>query len=127
MPITLKILDFHSPDVLSLREWAPSDVGEVYILVEMSIQERGAKGADLFQVMVATPEALRRRSRRGSPILVDRAIIIVSEFSWTEIRKHIDLIVKGCEGDTWNEAVLRLQRYFRWEYEDMVQVQDDMG
>jgi Immunity protein 8 len=123
MPVQLTIADFHSPDVESLDAWSPFAHADVYVLVEMSIGERGSRKRDLFQVMIGTPEAFRKRAAAGVAVLNDRGLILVSEFSWRPIRRHLEDIVKQCEADTWNESVLRLQRFFRWEYEDMVQTE----
>jgi hypothetical protein len=124
MAIRLRILDFHSPDVESLARWMPDDPSAVYLLVEMSIGEQGARAADLFSVMAATPEGLSRRARGDSVVISERGLVVVSEFDWPAIRQHLEAIVRRCEADTWVECVLRLQRFFMWEYEDMVQEED---
>ena len=115
--ITLQVQDFYSPDV-DVYSWEPDSVEQVFFLVELEIGEAGDKRSDLFQVIVATPEGLRAAAREL--VVADRATIVVSEYSWAQVRRIIERIVERCQAPTWEESVLRLQRYFMWEYEDHV-------
>ena len=116
--IRLEVQNFYSPDV-EIHSWEPESLEEVRFLLEMEVGEVGKEGKDLFQVLIATPEGLR--SAAVDPVIAERATILVSEYSWVQVRRTIEQILKRCEGPTWVESVLRLQRYFRWEYEDYVE------
>jgi ribosome biogenesis protein Tsr3 len=116
--IKLKIQDFYSPDV-EVHSCEPEAPEAVRFLLELEIGEAGNERKDLFQVVVATPEGLRAGAKDS--VIADRATIVVSEYSWIQLRRAVEQIVERCEAPTWKEAVLRLQRYFRWEYEDYVQ------
>jgi hypothetical protein len=87
-------------------------------LLEVEIGEQGDDRADLFQVVVGTPEGLRNLQPSSCKVLTDRATLILSEFTWPDLHKALREIVIRCTSNNWNESVLRLQRYFRWEYED---------
>lgn len=115
----LEIRSLHSPDV-EVDAWEPADDREVHFLLELEIGEVGDERADLFQVVVASPEGLRARKAHGG-VLSDRATLVLSRFSWTTVHGALARIIKSCEADDWAEAVQRLQRYFAWEYEDYVQ------
>lgn len=113
----LQIKSRHSPDV-QLDVWEPDDLADVYFLLELEIGEEGKEGADLFQVVIATPEGLRRRGAARNGVIEKRATLVISELSWKTVHRAVADIVAACTAPTWNESVLKLQRYFRWEYED---------
>lgn len=115
--IKLKVHDYYSPEV-EVHSWAPESPDSVKFLLELEIGEAGDESKDLFQVVVATPEGLRAGA--GDGVIADRATIVVSEYSWIQVQRAVEQIVERCEAPTWEEAVLRLQRFFRWEYEDYV-------
>lgn len=115
----LRIKSTHSPDV-DIDIWEPADGDIVHFLLQVEIGQTTDDRADVFQVVIATPEGLRAASP-GGEVLSDRATIVLSEFSWEAVWRRIKEILSECEGQTWNESVLKLQRYLRWEYEDLVQ------
>jgi len=115
--IYLEVRSFTSPDV-ELYSWKPITNAEVLFLVEMEIGEVGIDGADLFQVVIATPEALRKRAGSGRLVISDRSTIVISNFDWNHIRGALEALVHNCESESWVTSTLRLQRYFEWEYED---------
>ena len=114
--VDLEIKQWHSSDVDDLTRWRPATREEVYFPLELNIGERGDPASDIFDVLIATPEALRERAR--TLVLAERAILLVGDYHWPEIERAIQEIVQHCAAPTWTEAVLRLQLYFRWEYED---------
>jgi hypothetical protein len=118
MTVRLWIRSITSPNV-EFDVWSPNSLEDAYFPVEVEIGEVGVEGADLFGLMVATPEGLRRYAKKE--VISERGLLVLSEFSWEIVHKALDRILRECAGDTWNESVLRLQRYFRWEYEDYVQ------
>jgi hypothetical protein len=115
--IQMEIRSIASPDV-DFYTWEPTTNAEVFFLVEMEIGEAGVDGADLFQVVVSTPEALRAKSKLGANTIRERSTLIVSNYDWHEINVSLETIVRKCESGTWPASVIQLQRYFRWEYED---------
>jgi hypothetical protein len=118
--IVPRIHDIISPDVEpAVSSWRPADPSHVYLPLEMTIGGEDAVGTALFQVVVATPEALRSRAEAGKrSVISERALLVVSEFDWRLVRRALDDIVFRCRGWSWPEVEERLRRYFRHEYED---------
>jgi hypothetical protein len=116
--VRLRIKSIDSTDV-AVDLWRPESLADVYFPLDLEIGLAGAESASVFQVMVATPEGLRRHAR--GEIISDRGMLVLSEFSWETVHKTVDRIIAECAGDTWQETTLRLQRYFMWEYEDYVE------
>lgn len=116
--VELEIKSWHSPDV-DLPGWSPARSSEVKFLLEIEIGQKDHPSRDLFHVVVATPEGLRHYGR-GKQLLAERATLVLAEYSWTILRSSVEAIVKRCQSATWEESLLKLQRYFAWEYEDYV-------
>lgn len=116
--IVLEIRSIDSPDVGNLWAWKPQSNEEVIFLIEMEIGEKNTVGADLFQVVIATPEALLLQSSKKFKIIQNRSTIIISKYEWRSIYNGLIEVVKHCESSTWIESVTLLQRFFIWEYED---------
>ena len=57
-------------------------------------------------------------SGEGLNRLRERATLVLSEYSGALVKRTCTAIVERCAASTWEESVLRLQRYFAWEYED---------
>jgi len=55
----LEIRNFSSMDIANLWDWEPSSLEEVCFHLELEIGEKGSKGGQLFQLVVATPEGLK--------------------------------------------------------------------
>jgi hypothetical protein len=113
----LELRSLSSSDV-EVGVWQPGEDGRVCFPLELEIGERGVNGADLFEVIIATPEGLRRLPTSINGVLSDRAAIVFDKFDWAGMRKVLSEILGACSAETWSESLLRLQRYFRWEYED---------
>jgi hypothetical protein len=121
LSLRLETKRISSPDV-EVDIWEPESRDDVYVLLEVEIGVAGEDGADIFQLMIATPEGLRRHA--GGEVIAERALVVVSDFSWAQVRKTLGAIVDRCAANDWSESVLRLQRYFSWEYEDYVQAKE---
>ena len=104
-----------SPDII-MENFTALAGGSVYFLLELEIGVVRDPRGDIFQVLIATPDGLRQNATRE--VITDRSTIIFAEFSLSILRKEIDTILKRCSGKSWEESVIKLQRYFRWEYED---------
>ncbi len=112
--IKLKTLSMTSPDV-EVNVWEEGSDG-TFFLLEIEIGEEGKDRADIFAIMIATPQGIKKNAK--NKIISDRAMLIFAEFSWQILHSKIITIVQECSANSWNESVLKLQRYFRWEYED---------
>ena len=114
--MTLELKALYSSEV-DLWSWEPASLADVYFLLELEIGEAGDKRKDLFYVTIATPEGLRANAR-GREIIASRALFVVSEYSLNVLKLAISERVAACESSTWQESCSKLQRHFRWEYED---------
>ncbi|HBQ20134.1 MAG: Imm8 family immunity protein [Sandaracinaceae bacterium] len=112
-----RIRSMSSPDV-EIGVWEPESDADVCFLLQIEIGPAGEEGADVFDCMVATPEGLRKLERPGQPVIATRALLVFSSFSWTELFRVLDRLIASCEGHSWVETCDRLQRYFRWEYDE---------
>ena len=65
--------------------------------------------------MTDRPAILRATERE---IIIDRACLVVARYSWELLRTWLDDRTQECAGKDWGESTQKLQRYFRWEYED---------
>ena len=116
-----QIKSYHSPDVADLATWIPDRLEDIYILLELGIGPSDSDANDLFQVVVCTPEALREQEDHDTVVIEDRGLLVVSNYVWRDIIKHLGKIVASCEGESWETVSSNLQRYFHWEYEDYVE------
>ena len=117
MNIELWVESYSSPDILDFEGWSPQDTESFVFLLEMEVGRSGSTGTDLFTVLVASPNGIKSMSKEF--ILRRRGCILVDCYSWEKIRKEIDRIVEHCSSETWEECIVKLQKYFIWEYEDM--------
>lgn len=113
----LEIKSLHSSDV-ELFAWLP-DSNSVWFPLQLEIGEAGDARSDVFDMMVATPEGmLEKATPDARGVLSKRGLLVLRTFSWDTLRHTLDSIVRDCQAETWETSVLRLQRYFYWEYED---------
>jgi Immunity protein 8 len=119
--IKLELRGISSPDV-SPDEWVPIG-NRAYVLLQLEIGVVGESGGDTFDVIVATPDGLSGARDDAIGALAQRATIVVRRFSWETVYVILNDIIRRCESDAWDDSVLRLQRYFKWEYEDYVMEQ----
>lgn len=109
-----QIKSLHSSDLTAGRR--PPDPSVVYLPVQLEIGPDNESGADLFDVIVATPRGLA--NVQAAPVISERALVVVDEFEWASVVATLEQIVQRCEAGTWPQCCERLMRYFRWEYED---------
>lgn len=111
----LELRSVDSPDV-DLSNWQPPSPQSVYFILELEVGEVGVVGSDVFQVEVATPEALRSRAKKC--VISSRGTLVVTHFCLDEILEEIHQILKKCRARSWDESAAKLQRFFYWEFED---------
>ena len=111
-----KISNYHSADILEVWTWEPSSIADVHFGLSISIGPPDEIGADDFQVIVASPEALRKDCRDNA--VIGRHYLIVLDYSWEVLERELEKILDVCEADTWERVREKLCRYFLWEYED---------
>jgi hypothetical protein len=107
-----EIKDWHCPDVADLARWVPPSQADVFLPLEISIGPAGGTAAELFAIVVATPQALHGRpDRRKGKLLV------IHQYDWQEVRATLERWVSECERPTWEEVCDCLRTRFGWEYE----------
>jgi len=111
----LEVKDFYSPDIEDIWLWEPGENEQVCFLLELSIGDAFSDASDIFQVVVATPEGLKKRS---GFVLADRATMVIREFDWDRLMQFINTVLSNCAEESWSKAVVKLQKYFEWEYDD---------
>lgn len=111
-----KLKGLSSPDV-ELQTFYPEDENSFGILIEAEIGAEGGAGADLFQIMVCTPDWIKEKYSDRKTVW-GRHMLIVFEFDLAEIREAINRYVEGCVADDWPGLALKLARIGAWEFED---------
>jgi hypothetical protein len=124
MPLKPIIKGYYCSDVESLSTWTPASLENVYYPLELSIGIEGDDRSDIFQVLVATPEAIRSRFSGKTKCLIGRYIILVAEHDWPSITKYCASLVETCTEDTWEKVASRLACFFRWEFEGYIQAEE---
>ena len=115
----LEIRNFYSADISNLPNWKPDDENEVFFHLEFEIAELGKKGANVFQVVVATPQGLSWFAQTFDAELPERAVLLLEQYSWDLLLDKLSSIVQTCTKDSWQDSIDQLRLYFMWEYEDL--------
>jgi hypothetical protein len=114
------IVDIWSADVPSgIEKWVPDDPRTVVFSLQMEIGPVGGPGADIYEVLVATPLGLATWDWKPN-IVSRRALIVLRTYSFDALMECINEIFRACADDDWTETNLKLQRYFHWEFEDYI-------
>ena len=109
--------DYHSADIASVWQWQPARPEDVYYNLQMEIGPTDQDGGTIFQVRVATPEALRARAG-CTGFLEGRCLLVVSPYSWPAVERRLHEIVRCCSGRDHAHVISMLCGFFLWEYED---------
>lgn len=111
------IKGYYSSDIEDLKGWKPSELADIYFSLEICIGPPDKSSSQLFELLIASPEALRKRMSNADCIS-GRHILIVSQYKWELIQAWIENTVRTNAEETWEKIAVRLSREFRWEYED---------
>jgi hypothetical protein len=118
--MVLELRDYSSSDIERVWTWSPKHSSEVFFELTIDIGEHGHAGGNLFSLLVATPEGLRRVADTYSNYYFpDRAVLIFSTYSWNALMERINRILGQCSRNSWQESLLCLRQFFKWEYEDL--------
>jgi hypothetical protein len=124
MPLKPIIKGYYSSDGENLSTWTPACLENVYYALELSIGIEGDDRSDIFQVVVATPEAMRSRFSGKTKCLVGRHMLLVVGHDWPAIANCCASLVETCTEDTWEKVASRLTHFFRWGFEDYTQLEE---
>lgn len=112
-----KIKDIKSSDIDELENYTPETPDNFEVSISLDIGMENEKGADIFQVTFCTPKWLGENCKE-SEIFIPRHNLIVQKYNYSAFVKKLNEICQMCEGKNWDECVLKLSRYFLWEFED---------
>jgi hypothetical protein len=107
----------HSPDVLDLESYSPTDQTCFSFLLQAMFGPEGDEGEESFDVVVCTPSWLAREVERKG-IVDGRHHLIVGTFDLETIRSFLTRYANTCTGKSWQEAASKLSRLGKWEFED---------
>lgn len=65
-----------------------------------------------------TPRALASRVDNDPRAFWCRAMLILPRFTWEEVERALNQMVRGTGAPTWEGNAERLNRFVRWEFED---------
>ena len=109
-----EIKGIDSADAPDLEGWRPASLEDLYLGLTLSIGPVDQEAADLFQIVIASPQAIAGRpDRRRAKLLV------VQEYDWPAIRRTLEAWVAECNADSLGRVIDRLRQKFHWEYEGM--------
>ena len=111
------IKGFHCPDIQDLEGYKPKEPDCFSFLLQLAVGPLDGPGEESFQVEVCTPAWLAKTFEE-SPIIMGRHFLIVREYDIQRILSFVDLYIKRCSGDNWEEIALKVGRLGLWEFED---------
>lgn len=94
----------------------PTDPANCWVIVQFDIGSDEEPGADCFTAYVTTPKFLSQCLTQEK-CQMGRGIIIVKEFTWELVELAVKEVCLDVVGDTWQELVAKLSRFFIYEYE----------
>src|SRR5437588_7617498 len=106
----------HSPDVPDLPSWAPAS-DDWAILLQLLVGPHGLPGEESFDLTVCTLGWITVRVQKEG--IVDlRHHVVVSEFDYDRLDRYLRKRVAACQGETWEQVAMGLNRLAHWEFED---------
>lgn len=106
----IRVIRLHSPDIdIGVL---PADPSDCAVLVQAMIGPDDAPGEESFDLLVVTPAALERLAPRWG-----RGLLVLKQFSWDEVRRHVDRLVAQCQERSWPDAARQLARWTDWEFD----------
>jgi hypothetical protein len=104
--MNLEVVSIWSPDLANHE--SPQDINDFDVFLQISLQEKGKTGSEVFSCRVCSPSILAE-TESGSFI---KSTLCLSEFSWNEIRKRMEKVIihtRSCQ--TWNCVIEKLTGY----------------
>ena len=111
------IINCDSSDVTDLFNYQPEDPEDFGFPLNLTIGIEGQKGADNFQLMIATPKYIQRMRPNQSAVLL-RHYLLVFGYDFNEILDVINSYIGSINEDTWEKISEKVERLAQWEFED---------
>jgi Immunity protein 8 len=90
--------------------YAAKNPHNLEFLLDLTIGPSDSTSADIFDVIITT-------EHKPSKISEGSKWIHIEKYDWDTLRATILGIIDSCEGRNWYECVMKLKKYFNWEYE----------
>ncbi|QHW01042.1 immunity 8 family protein [Spirosoma endbachense] len=111
------LVDFDSADVPDLFSYQPEDPEVFGFSLNLAVGIEGQKGADNFQLMVATPKYIQKMYPNQTSILL-RHYLLVFRYDFNEILDVINGYIRSINEDIWEKVGEKVGRIAQWEFED---------
>ena len=98
-------------------EYQPGDPEDFGFQLNITVGIEGQKGADNFQLMVATPKYIQKAHPNQSAILL-RHYLFVFRYDFNWILEVINRYIRSIEEDSWEKVAEKIGRIAWWEFED---------
>lgn len=106
----------HSPDVLDLVSWTPSEK-DFGVLIQLMVGPLCGQGEESFDVTVCTVAWLADRVMRAR-MLDLRHHVLVQAYDYHALESFFRKRVSNCSGASWPEVAAHVGRIGKWEFED---------
>lgn len=106
----------HSPDVQNLASYVPVQRDNFGFLLQVMFGPLAHEGEESFDVMVCTPEWLKKNHK--ADFIIGRHYLIVFQYDYNRLFDFLKEYCSRCAGETWQEVAQQLGRLGKWEFED---------
>ncbi len=87
----------------------------------LDIGPKSEKSCDSFSIRVATPAGLTMLEAKNG-VLATRPLLIMQRYDFNDLWSWLESTVEKCEGESWQDCIDNLRRYFDWEYQEYKEV-----
>jgi hypothetical protein len=101
----------------NIRTWSPDNPECFAEVVSLDIGPKPGKGADSFNIRVASPAGLATLDAKDG-IVAGRPLLVMQRYDYDSLWRWLEGKVAVCEAETWPACVEKLRRYFDWEYDN---------
>jgi hypothetical protein len=114
--ISAEIKRISSPDI-DFISFEPEDDRCFGFLLELEIGTADDVGADIFHLMVCTPQWIEQQYA-GEGSIWGRGMLVVFQYDISHIQSIVRNHIGRYTAPTWEELAIKLNRITKWEYED---------
>ncbi|WP_162146174.1 immunity 8 family protein [Inquilinus limosus] len=102
---------------VDLRAYVPERADFFGVWVTAIVGTQGEAGGDAFEILICSPEWLKKECRMHHVIL-GRHKLITDHFDAENIYHCVKNLVESIEGESWEEISKKMARIGAWEFED---------
>lgn len=105
-------------DVTTYQSQGPSNDA---VWVRILCGPVGQPGEESFDILVCTPDSLKRKLEESGSPLIGRHTLLQERLDLSVAYDFIDFIddfVDSCDGKDWTEIAEKISRLGKWEFED---------